>query len=97
MAPREVILDCIRISQQAPTGSNSQGWRWVVVADRAKKQALADLYRSVATDYLTQAGERARTARPERAVAFIRVQRRRGVHPCSLARTEGLREGPSGG
>ena len=55
--PREVILDCIRISQQAPTGSNSQGWRWVVVADKAKKQALADLYRSgVATDYLTRGG-----------------------------------------
>ena len=60
--PREVILDCIRISQQAPTGSNSQGWRWLVVADPAKKQALADLYRSVAADYLTQAGERARAA-----------------------------------
>ena len=31
--PREVILDCIRVSQQAPTGSNSQGWRFVVVTD----------------------------------------------------------------
>jgi len=60
--PREVILDCIRISQQAPTGSNSQGWRWLVVADPAKKQALADLYRSVSADYFTQASERARTA-----------------------------------
>ena len=60
--PREVILDCIRISQQAPTGSNSQGWRWVVVADPAKKQALADLYRSVSADYFTQASERARIA-----------------------------------
>ena len=28
--PRDVILDCIRLSQQAPTGSNMQGWRWLV-------------------------------------------------------------------
>ena len=31
--PPEVILDCIGISQQAPTGSNVQGWRWLVVTD----------------------------------------------------------------
>jgi nitroreductase len=33
-----------------------------VVADPAKKQALADLYRSVSGDYFTQASERARTS-----------------------------------
>jgi len=27
--PREVILDCIRLSQQAPTGRNAQTWRTV--------------------------------------------------------------------
>ena len=53
--PREVILDCIRVSQQAPTGSNSQGWRWLIVTDKAKKQALADLYRSTSGDYFKQA------------------------------------------
>jgi nitroreductase len=47
--PREVILECIHISQQAPTGSNQQGWRWLVVTDAAKKAALADLCRSFAT------------------------------------------------
>jgi nitroreductase len=57
--PREVILDCIRVSQQAPTGSNSQGWRWLIVTDKARKQALADLYRSVSTDYFTQASKQA--------------------------------------
>jgi nitroreductase len=58
--PREVILDCIRVSQQAPTGSNSQGWRWVIVTDAAKKRALADLYRSVATGYFVQASAAAK-------------------------------------
>jgi nitroreductase len=60
--PREVILDCIRLSQQAPTGSNSQGWRWVVVSDAAKRLALAELYRKVAADYFQQARGRAEAA-----------------------------------
>lgn len=50
--PREVVLDCIRLSQQAPTGSNTQGWRWLVVTDAEKRAALADLYRKVGTGYL---------------------------------------------
>ena len=46
--PRQVILDCIRVSQQAPTGSNTQGWRWIVVTDPQKRAALAELYRALA-------------------------------------------------
>jgi nitroreductase len=53
--PREVILDCIRLSQQAPTGSNSQTWRWVVVTDPAKRAAIADVYREGGTTYLEMA------------------------------------------
>ena len=59
--PRDVILDCIRISQQAPTGSNSQGWRWLVITDPARKQALADLYRGTAADYFPKARARAQS------------------------------------
>ena len=29
----ELINDCLDLSQQAPTGSNRQGWSWVVVTD----------------------------------------------------------------
>ena len=60
--PREVILDCIRISQQAPTGSNSQTWRWIVVTDPAKKKALADIYREVSAAYFVEAGGRAKAS-----------------------------------
>ena len=49
---REVILDCIRLSQQAPTGTNSQTWRWVVVTDAAKRAELARLYKETADAYL---------------------------------------------
>ncbi len=41
---RETILDCIRIAQQAPTGSNEQNWRWVVVTDPAKRAELGAIY-----------------------------------------------------
>jgi nitroreductase len=46
--PRELILDCIRLAQQAPTGSNTQGWRWLVVDDAGTRAALARIYREVA-------------------------------------------------
>jgi nitroreductase len=51
---REVLLDCIRLSQQAPTGSNTQLWRWVVVTDVEKRQAIAEIY-ARGVDFLTQA------------------------------------------
>ncbi|MEZ5560659.1 MAG: nitroreductase family protein [Pseudomonadales bacterium] len=57
--PREVILECLELAVQAPTGSNSQTWRWVVVDEADKRAALADLYRKAAKTYLTAAGEAA--------------------------------------
>ncbi|HZT65022.1 MAG TPA: nitroreductase family protein [Acidimicrobiales bacterium] len=54
---RGVILDCIRLAQQAPTGSNSQGWRWVIVTDQAKKDRLAEMYRRGGGDYLATAAK----------------------------------------
>ncbi len=58
--PREVINDCLELAVQAPTGSNSQGWRWVVVDDPDKKQALAKLYAQAGGGYLSAAGEEAK-------------------------------------
>jgi nitroreductase len=60
--PRDVIVDCIRLSQQAPTGGNQQGWRWIVVTDPAKRSALAALYRDVTKAYFAMATEQAQTA-----------------------------------
>lgn len=50
--PREVIMECLELALQAPTGSNAQGWQWVFVEDEAKKRALADIYAANATPYL---------------------------------------------
>jgi nitroreductase len=41
---RQVLLDCIAISQQAPTGSNTQFWRWLVITDVDQKAAIAEVY-----------------------------------------------------
>src|SRR5687768_4044192 len=52
---REVVLDCIRVSQQAPTGSNQQSWRWVIVTEQETKNALGELYRKGGGAYLSAA------------------------------------------
>jgi len=57
--PRAVIEECLELAVQAPTGSNSQTWRWVVVEDADKRKALADMYKRNADAYLSQAGEQA--------------------------------------
>lgn len=58
--PRDVIIECVRLSQQAPTGSNEQGWSWVIVEDAGTRQALADIYREVIGDYFEKAVEKAK-------------------------------------
>ena len=51
----EVLLDCLRVATQAPSGSNAQGWRWLIVTDGGKRAALADLYRKIGEVYLREA------------------------------------------
>ncbi|MEQ8692284.1 MAG: nitroreductase family protein [Pseudomonadales bacterium] len=58
--PREIITECLDLAVQAPTGSNSQTWRWIIVEDQAQKDALADIYRKGAGEYLSAAGEQAK-------------------------------------
>jgi nitroreductase len=52
---RETLLECVSLSQQAPTGSNSQSWRWVLVDDADTRKALAGLYKKAADAYLEAA------------------------------------------
>ena len=50
---REVLMECLELALQAPTGSNSQGWQWVFVEDADKRKALGEIYRSNARGYLS--------------------------------------------
>ena len=49
---RDVVLQCIRIATQAPTGSNAQSWRWMVVTDPDKRARIGDLYKRAMEPYL---------------------------------------------
>ncbi|SPM32689.1 Nitroreductase [Mycobacterium rhizamassiliense] len=50
---RDVLMECLELALQAPTGSNAQGWQWVFVEDADKKKAIADIYLSHARPYLS--------------------------------------------
>jgi len=40
-----LVRECLELAIQAPSGSNIQGWQFVVVTDLDKKAKLADIYR----------------------------------------------------
>jgi nitroreductase len=52
---RDVILECIQLAMQAPTASNAQDWRWLVITDPDKRAAIAEIYGSIGAEYLAQA------------------------------------------
>ncbi|MGH7788422.1 MAG: nitroreductase family protein [Candidatus Binatia bacterium] len=68
-----VIERCIAIALQAPTGSNTQGWSFVVVTDAAKRRGLADLYRRGFELYSNASGLRPDI--PEDDPRFAQTQR----------------------
>ena len=95
--PRSVVLDCLRLAIQAPTGGNSQGWRWLVIDDAEQRAAVAALYRKRADPYLGGY----RTLAPDAANAVLDSSEYLSEHlhevpvfviPCILGR---LAESPS--
>ncbi len=52
--PRDLVLDCVRISTQGPAGGNYQKWRWLIVDDPDKKLVIADAYRRTYAPYIEQ-------------------------------------------
>jgi nitroreductase len=55
---REVLEECFRLAQQAPTASYAEHWHFVVVTDADKRAALGELWRKVAYPYLERGGPR---------------------------------------
>jgi nitroreductase len=53
---REVLEECFKLAQQAPTASYSQNWHFVVVTDAEKRAAIGELWRQVARPYLERGG-----------------------------------------
>ena len=47
----EVLRECLQIAQQAPSGSNSQGWHFLLVTERERIETIADYYQQAFVDY----------------------------------------------
>jgi nitroreductase len=93
---REVLEECLRLAQQAPTSSYAQNWHFVVVTDPGQRAALGELWRGVAGSYLRRraaaAAADARIARIHDAVRHLAALLHQvPVHvvPCVEGRTDG--------
>ena len=56
--PEELLLKLVDAANQAPSGSNMQNGRWIVVRDPAVKQKLADLNRKGVDAYVGPQSQR---------------------------------------
>ncbi len=83
----EVIEKCIEIAVQAPTGSNQQGWAFIVVTDPDKKRKLAELYRRGAEMYVAM-------PQPERGPDDLRTKQRPRITQSSIHLLQHIQEAP---
>jgi nitroreductase len=95
----DVVLDCIRLAQQAPTGSNGQTWRWIVVTDPEKRAGIARCYNEAGRGYLEAAAGQQMEPQTRRvyesALALTDILDRVPVHviPCIEGRIDNLPNG----
>ena len=59
-----VIIKCLDIAVQAPTGSNAQGWKWLIVTDKEKIAKIGEYYKKSFTAY-SSSGSPPKRADPE--------------------------------
>ena len=92
---REVLEECLRLAQQAPTASYAQNWHFVVVTDPQQRAALGELWRSVAGPYVERRAAAAaadqRVARISDAVRYLAERIHQvpvQVIPCVEGRTD---------
>jgi nitroreductase len=86
--PPEVIDECLEIALQAPTGSNAQGWHFVIVTDAEKKRQIGEVYRTLFAAY------RARPVQPEYPEGDPRAASRPRVRASSDYLAEHMHEAP---
>jgi nitroreductase len=93
--PRDVVLECLQIATQAPSGGNTQPWRWMIVDDPDIRLGLAELYRKVWGPYIEMQKQVVRDAGGNDDNAIIRSSDYLAEHlhevpmmviPCLLGR-----------
>lgn len=98
-----IVLECLRLAVQAPTASNTQHWRWLVVTDPAKRAGLAELYRQAGGDYLREkaaSGLEGQTKRVYDSALYLADHLHEvPVHviPCLLGRVDGATNSQASG
>jgi nitroreductase len=105
--PREVVLECLDIALQAPSGGNSQPWRWLIVDDPDTRKRLGALYQRSHDPYMAANREAAEaTGRAEVMGKIMDSSQYLSDHmgevplmviPCLLSRPEGLGQGEIAG
>ena len=69
--PEEALLELIDAANQAPSGSNAQQARWIVVRDPVRKQKLADLNRLHGEPYIAPGLQDPGTAKRKRMLDAV--------------------------
>ena len=54
----QVLLDCIDVAEQAPTGGNMGSRRWMIIRDQSMKDRLAELYLAAGGSWVIETAER---------------------------------------
>lgn len=57
--PLELVRECLEVALQAPSGSNRQGWQWIVVTEAELRRRIGDVYRRAVDEYLRSASSAA--------------------------------------
>lgn len=50
--PPELVRECLQIATQAPSGSNSQAWHWIVITDQELRTQVGDYYERATMPYI---------------------------------------------
>jgi nitroreductase len=73
--PLDLVRECLEVALQAPSGSNRQGWHWVVITDEGSRRMIGAYYRQSVASYLKSPGSAAALFAddPERSAVQRRV------------------------
>ncbi len=76
--PRDILESLVEHAVHAPSGSNAQGWRFVVVTDAEKRRQLGEIYRKAVDFYLLRINTKPEPHQTEdewkRMIAAVRWQ-----------------------
>ena len=49
--PIDLVRECLEVALQAPSGSNWQGWHWLVITDENSRRVIGDFYRQAVASF----------------------------------------------